>query len=82
MRKIYEYEDWFRHPRTELIRGRDYNVNQSAMSQMVRNFASQQKVRVSVLDVEDRIIIWVAASSLASTQGSTEDLPQLHPMAS
>lgn len=56
----YDWERWFRLRRFQLRRGEDYDCSQSAMSQQVRNAASQRSLRVSIVEGTDRITVLVA----------------------
>lgn len=58
-KRKYWWEEWFSKPRTVLIREIDYHCSQSAMTQMVRNNASQRGIRSRVIDTGNSVIIEV-----------------------
>jgi hypothetical protein len=58
-RRKYNWEEWFGRPVTLLTRGADYNCSQSIMCAVIRNEASERRVRIRLRDEGDSIIIEV-----------------------
>lgn len=58
-RKGYPWRDWFGQPRTVIVRGVDYTCGQGVMWQQIRNEAWRRRLRVSVTDENDYIVIEV-----------------------
>ncbi len=54
----YPWEVWFSQPRTVLVRGRDYDIDNLMMWQTIKNNASKYGVRVKVIDNDGGLILW------------------------
>ncbi len=68
-RRLYPWEDWFAQPRVELVRGVDYHISTSTMLQTVQNNARLYGVRVRMVDLGDRLVVWTAGRHLEVTCG-------------
>ena len=58
-KRKYKWEAWFGMGRVVLVRGIDYQCSQSAMMSMVRTNAWLRRVRVSVQDTGNTLIVEV-----------------------
>lgn len=58
-RRKYPWEVWFSQPRTVLVRGVDYHVDDLMMWQTIKNNAKRYGVKVKVLnDYPNGLILW------------------------
>ena len=55
--RIYPWESWLKRRRFTLLRGRDYACSASAMTQMLRNLASQANLQAHVVEVEGGVTV-------------------------
>ncbi len=55
--KLYSWDKWFSHNRFTLLKGRHYRCSNSGMVQQLRNQAVQRGVKVTITDLDSRLVV-------------------------
>lgn len=58
-RRTYNWNQWFAGKRFVLQRGRDFTCSMASIAQQVRNAASLRKVSASIVEQDDRLVVYV-----------------------
>ena len=69
---IYKWKEWFRRKRFILRKGKEYQVTDVAMNQMVRNEASRRGLSVTIVPGECTIAVIVNGPSKKALQQAND----------
>lgn len=58
----YDWEELFKQEQSLLERGEDYHCSQSNIIQQIRNEASKRRLRVKIVDMDNKVVIRVLRS--------------------